>query len=104
MAPDHAPDAVHAVALLENHVKVELPPLDTLIGLALRETSGRTPATVTMVDCDAEPPDPVQVRVNVVVFAIARVLNEPLVGSDPLQPPDAAQLCASIALHCSVTE
>jgi hypothetical protein len=45
--------------------------------------------TVTVADCDAEPPAPVQVRVNIVVAARAEVVCEPPVGSDPLQPPDA---------------
>jgi hypothetical protein len=44
---------------------------------------------VTVADCDAEPPVPVQVSVNIVVDARAEVVCEPLVGSDPLQPPEA---------------
>jgi hypothetical protein len=36
--PDHAPEAVQEVALVEDHVKVELPPLATVLGLALRLT------------------------------------------------------------------
>ena len=28
----------------------------------------------------------------------------PLVGCEPLQPPDAVQLCASFALHCKVVD
>jgi len=30
------------------------------------------------------------------------VVTVPLVGSVPLHPPDAAQVCASFALHCNV--
>jgi hypothetical protein len=52
---------VHEVALLEDHVSVELPPLDTLVGLALRETLGGE--TDTIADRLALPPAPVQVRV-----------------------------------------
>ena len=32
------------------------------------------------------------------------VVVVPLVGWEPLQPPDAVQLCASVALHCKVVE
>jgi hypothetical protein len=39
-APLHAPDAVHAVALLEDQVSVVVPPVVTLVGLALSETVG----------------------------------------------------------------
>jgi hypothetical protein len=39
-APLHAPDAVHAVALVEDQVSVEVPPVVTLVGLALNETVG----------------------------------------------------------------
>ena len=51
--------------------------------------------TVTL--CVAEPPVPVQTRVNFVVAVRADVLAVPLVGSDPLQPPDAAQDVALVA-------
>jgi hypothetical protein len=30
------------------------------------------------------------------------VVAVPLVGCVPLQPPDAAQVCASFAFHCNV--
>jgi hypothetical protein len=39
-APLHAPDAVHAVALVEDQVSVVVPPVVTLVGLALSETVG----------------------------------------------------------------
>ena len=48
--PDHPPDAVQAVALVEDQVKVELPPLTTLVGLALNETVGAGAETVTVAD------------------------------------------------------
>jgi hypothetical protein len=50
---------------------------------------GGVAETVTVADCDAEPPVPVQVSVNFVVAARAEVVCEPPVGSDPLQPPEA---------------
>jgi hypothetical protein len=102
--PDQPPEALQLVALLEDQLKVELPPLETLVGLALNETLGGLADTVTVADCDAEPPAPVQVSVYFVVTVSAEVLVEPLIGSAPLQPPDAMQLCALVALHCKITE
>ena len=48
-------------------------------------------ATVTVVDCAAEPPTPVHVSVYFVVVLSAAVFCEPLMASVPLQPPEAAQ-------------
>jgi len=39
-APDHAPDAVHDVASLLDHVSVELAPYATEVGLAVNVTTG----------------------------------------------------------------
>ncbi len=63
LAPDHAPEAVHEVALVDDHVSVELAPLATVLGLALRLTVGTGGVTDTVADCDALPPVPVQVSV-----------------------------------------
>jgi hypothetical protein len=83
---------VQLVALAEVQVRVDALPLATLEGLALNETVGATGAeTVTVADCDAEPPAPVQVRVNFVVAVSAAVDCEPAVASTPLQPPEAVQ-------------
>jgi hypothetical protein len=38
--PDHAPDAVQAVALVADQLKLLLPLLATLLGLALKVTVG----------------------------------------------------------------
>jgi hypothetical protein len=48
--PLQAPEAVHEVALLEDQANVELPPLDTLVGLALKETLGGVVETDTVAD------------------------------------------------------
>jgi len=61
--PDQAPDATHEVALVEVHDSVEAPPLVTVLGLALKLTVGAGEVTVTVADCAALPPAPVQVRV-----------------------------------------
>jgi hypothetical protein len=48
--PDQPPEAVQAVAALEFHVSIDVPPLATLCGLALKDTVGGVAATVTVVD------------------------------------------------------
>jgi hypothetical protein len=60
-APDQPPDALHAVALVEVQDKVELEPLATELGLALKVTVGAGLLTDTVADCEALPPLPVQV-------------------------------------------
>ena len=63
LVPDQAPEAVHEVALVEDQVKVELPPLVTVLGLALILTVAvGFGLTVTVVDCIALPPAPLQVK------------------------------------------
>ena len=39
-APLQPPDAVHDVASVERHVNVEVPPLATVVGAALRDAVG----------------------------------------------------------------
>jgi hypothetical protein len=97
--PLQAPDAVQVVALVEDQVSVEVPPWATLDGLAVSETLGGGAETVTVADCDAEPPAPVQVRVNFVVAVRVGVACEPAVGSEPPQPPDAVQAVALVDDH-----
>jgi hypothetical protein len=88
---------VQAVALVEVQVRVDALPLVTLAGLALNDTVGAAGAeTVTVADCDAEPPAPVHVSVNFVVVVRADVVCEPAVASAPLQPPEAVQAVALV--------
>jgi hypothetical protein len=88
---------VQEVALVEVQVRVDALPLVTLAGLALNDTVGAGGAeTLTVVDCDAEPPAPVQARVNFVVAVRAAVVCEPAVASEPLQPPEAVQAVALV--------
>lgn len=77
--PDHPPEAVQLVALVEDQLSVELPPLETVAGLAVSVTVGAC-STVTVADWEAEPPAPLQVRVKFVVVVRGAVLCEPLVG------------------------
>jgi hypothetical protein len=59
-------------------------------------------AADTVADCAAEPPAPVHVSVYLVVAVSAAVFCEPLVASEPLQPPDAAQEVAPVEDHAKV--
>jgi hypothetical protein len=61
LAPDQAPAAVQAVALVEDQLSVALAPFATVLGLALKVTVGAgRGVTVTAVDWLALPPAPVQ--------------------------------------------
>lgn len=59
--PDQAPVPVQAVAFVADQLSVELLPLTTLLGLAVKVTVGAGAVTVTVVDCEALPPVPVHV-------------------------------------------
>jgi len=100
--PDHAPEAVQLDAAVVDQVSVELPPLATLLGLALNETVGGVALTVTVAELLAEPPVPVQARLNWVVVLSATVDAEPLVDCAPVQPPDAVHAVAFVADQASV--
>ena len=64
LVPDQAPEAVQEVALVEDHVSVELLPLAMELGLAARLTVGAEAAEVTetVATWVALPPLPVQVN------------------------------------------
>jgi hypothetical protein len=62
LVPDQAPEAVQAVAFVDDHVRLELLPLATVLGLAVRATVGAGAVTETVTDCVALPPVPVHVR------------------------------------------
>ena len=60
--PLQPPDAVHAVALVELQVSVEVAPLATDVGDAVSVTVGVGAVTVTVADAvGLVPPDPVHV-------------------------------------------
>jgi hypothetical protein len=63
LVPDQAPEAVHEVALVADQVSVELAPLATELGAALKLTVGAGAVTETVADCVALPP-PVPVQVS----------------------------------------
>ena len=60
LLPDHPPEAVHAVALVADQVRVELAPLATVLGLADKVTTGAGGVTETVADWFALPPPPEQ--------------------------------------------
>lgn len=92
--PDQPPVAEHEVALVEDHVNVEVTPLETLVGLALSVTVGAGEDTDTVTDCAAEPPTPAQVSTYLVAAVTAAVAADPLAGLLPLQPAEAVQAVA----------
>src|SRR5208337_1664526 len=93
-APDQAPEAVQAVALVADQFSVALAPLVSEVGLALKVTTGAGALTVTVADCAELPPLPVHDKVYVEVLVSAPVDCEPLVGSAPDQAPEEVQAVA----------
>ena len=63
LVPDQSPEAAQVVALVEDQISVEDPPLVTDVGFAVSDTVGAVDAvTVTRADTLVLPPAPVQVR------------------------------------------
>jgi len=92
--PDQPPDVEHDVAFWLDHDNVEPVPTSTVLGLPVSVTTGANSETVTVTDCVAEPPDPVQVSWYSVVLVSAPVDQVPLVAIVPRQPPEALQAVA----------
>ena len=65
LLPDQPPEAVHAVALVDDQVTVDAPPLLIVLGVAEILSFGfaALAETDTVADCAALPPAPVQVNV-----------------------------------------
>ena len=67
LLPDHVPEATQDVASVDDQVSVEDAPLVIEVGFAVSDTvgsggGGGVPATVTVAELLALPPEPVQVR------------------------------------------
>jgi hypothetical protein len=77
-------------------------PTVTVLGTAVSVTTGGNAETVTVADCVAEPPAPVQVSWYSVVLASALVDQVPLVATGPCQPPEAVQALASAEFQLKV--
>ena len=107
LVPDQPPEAVQEVALVEDQVSVEAPPLVTEVGLAVSDTvgtggGGGGAVTMTVADVPALPPAPVQVRVKLPFAVSAPVDWLPEVALVPDQPPEAVQLVALVEDQVSV--
>lgn len=64
LLPDQPPVAVQDVALVDDHVSFDAPPLATVLGFALKPTvTVGCALTDTVADCTALPPAPVQLRI-----------------------------------------
>ena len=94
--PDQPPDAVHAVALVEDQVKVDAAPLLTVLGFAEKLTVGDGVVTETVAHWVALPPEPVQVREYVALAVSAPVDCEPVRGLLPDHAPEAVQEVALV--------
>lgn len=107
--PDQAPEAVHEVALVEDQVRVVLPPLETTLGFELIVTVGgdapdETALTVMVADCVTLPPAPVHVNRYLAVALSGPVDFEPSVATDPLQAPAAVQAVVFVDFQASVAD
>ena len=72
-APPQPPEAVHDVALVELHISVEVPPLATVDGSAVKLAVGMTATATVAVAGALVPPGPVQLREYVVLEVRAPV-------------------------------
>ena len=99
-APLQPPEAVHAVALVELHFSVEVPPVATTEGVAVSVAVGMT--FTSTVDALLVPPAPMHVNEYELGIVSAPVLCVPLVPCVPLQLPDAVHEVAFVELHVSV--
>jgi hypothetical protein len=102
LEPLQPPDAVQAVALLLDQVSAEAAPAFTVLGEALNVTIGALVETVTVADCVADPPGPVQVSSYSVLLVRVPVDAVPLVGMLPCQPLEAVQAVAPADFQVSV--
>lgn len=71
LAPDQLPDALHAVAFVEDQVSVAASPLVIAAGLATSDTVGCGTATVTVADALALPPVLLHVSEKLFVLALS---------------------------------
>lgn len=94
--PDHPPEAVQAVVFVEDHVSVALPPLATLVGVAVKTSVGAV--RILMVTLFVIlPPPPVQVSEKALAIVSAPLDSLPDVAFMPDQAPDALQAVALVA-------
>jgi hypothetical protein len=107
LAPDQPPEAVQDVALVEDHVRIDDPPLATDVGFAEIETVGTgggsgVPVTLTCVEALPLPFGPLQVREKLLLVLSAPVDWLPEVPLVPDHAPVAEQEVAFVELHVSI--
>jgi hypothetical protein len=105
LLPNHAPPALHEVALVVDQVNVEEPLALTVVGLAVRVMVGRVGgATLTVTERVALPPAPVQVKKNVLVVVNELRGSLPDSALVPDQAPEAVHEVASLEVQLNVAE
>jgi hypothetical protein len=97
LEPLQEPDALQEVALVLDQASEEEAPDFTLLGVAVSVTIGAAPETVTVADCVADPPAPVQVTSYSVVLVRTGVCQIALVGTLPCQLPTVATQAVALA-------
>lgn len=106
LVPAQPPEALQLEALLTVQLRVVLPPLVTVVGDAVSVMDGSDGTTggttVTLTDCVADPPAPVQVSAKAEFAVRGPVDALPDVGLLPLQLPDAVHPVALVESHVSV--
>jgi hypothetical protein len=103
LVPDQAPEATHEVALLDDQVRLDAPPLAIVLGSALKLTvTFRFALTVTVAVCAAVPPEPLHVRLYVEALVSAPVDCVPLSDWAPDQAPEATHEVAFVDDHVSI--
>jgi hypothetical protein len=100
--PLQPPLATQVEALLAVHDSVDPLPLTTELGFAESWMIGAAVATETVTDCVDDPPVPVQVSPYSVEDEIAPVDCEPVKPNEPLHPPVATQVLASLTVQFNV--
>jgi hypothetical protein len=100
--PVHPPEAVHAVALVELQVRVDVPPAATTVGLADRVATGTVVTFTGATAAALVPPAPVQVSEKEASAVSAPEVWLPLAASAPLQLPEAVHEVALVELQVSV--
>ena len=104
LVPVQAPLAVHEVAPVLLHVRIDKPPTATDVALADNDTAGGAPLTVTAIVLDALPPAPEQDKIKLASAVIELITALPEVAFAPLQLPLAVQLVVSVLDQVSVVE
>jgi hypothetical protein len=108
-APLQPPEAMQAGAaaeaevLLDDQDSVVLPPLMTVVGLAVSMTVGAS-TTATLAVAAAVPPGPAHVSVNAEDEVSPVMTSLPKVGRAPDQLPEAVQLATLVVDHINVVD